>query len=157
MIFIFFKPLKLKEQNFVDVPQLELKNFTMYELTPEGLQTYMLGSSGTKYDNRFIVKNVDYTDKSPEYIANMKADEGIYKDDMVILKNNVLYTRDNGFEFQTQKLVYDKNSSEAISDVGYTAHLGDNVVKGTYIKYNNKLNRVYSKNIDATYQLQERE
>lgn len=157
MIFLFFKPLKLKEQNFVDVPQIELKKFTMYELTPEGLQTYMLGSSGTKYDDRFIVKNVDYTDRTPEYIANMQADEGIYKDDKVVLKNNVLYTRDNGFMFQTQKLVYDKKSSEAISDAGYIAHLGDNVVKGTFIKYNNKLNRVYSKNIDATYQLQERE
>ncbi len=156
MIFLFFKPLELKEQNFVDVPQLELKQFTMYEFTPYGLQTYMLGSSGTKYDDKFIVKNVDYTDKSPKYMANMKADDGVYKDDIVTLKGNVFYTRDSGFEFHTQKLIYNKKSAEAVSDVGYTAYFGENVVKGSYIKYNNNLNRVYSKNIDAIYQLQER-
>ena len=156
MIFLFFKPLALKKQDFVNVPQLELEHFTMYEFTPFGLQTYMLGTSGTKYDDKFVVKNVDYTDKSPKYMANMQADKGVYQNDIVALTGNVFYTRDSGFEFQTQKLVYNKKTAEAISDVGYTAFFGENIVKGSYIKYNNNLNRVYSKNIDATYQLQER-
>ena len=155
MIFLFFKPLKLKEQHFVDVPQLELKNFTMYEFTPFGLQTYMLGSSGTKYDDRFIVKDIDYTDKSPKYIANMQAQKGIYKNNIVTLEGNVTYSRNNGFQFFTQKLVYNKKTSQAVSNVGYTAKIGKNIVKGSYIRYNNKLNKIYSKNIDAIYQLQE--
>jgi len=155
MIFLFFKPLKLKEQHFVDVPQLELKHFTMYEFTPVGLQTYMLGASGTKYDDKFIVKGIDYTDKSPKYIANMQAQKGIYKNDIVTLEGNVTYSRDNGFHFFTQKLVYNKKTSQAVSNVGYTAKIGENKIEGTYIKYNNKFNRVYSKNIDAIYQLKE--
>ena len=154
MIFLFFKPLKLKEQHFVNVPQLELKDFTMYEFTPFGLQTYMIGLSGTKYDDRFIVKDIDYTDKSPKYIANMQAQKGIYKNDIVTLEGNVTYSRDNGFYFFTQKLVYNKKTSQAVSNVGYTANIGKNIVKGSYIKYSNKLNKVYSKNIDAIYQLQ---
>jgi len=155
MIFFLFKPLALKEQSFIDVPQIELKKFTMYEFSPYGLQTYMLGESGTKYDDRLVVENIDYTDKSEDYIANMKADRGQYKEDIVNLKGNVFYTRNSGFGFKTQKLIYNKKTSEAISDVGYTAYIGDNVVKGSYIKYNNVLNKVYSKQIDATYQLQE--
>lgn len=155
MIFFLFKPLTLKEQSFINVPQIELKEFTMYEFSPFGLQTYMVGESGTKYDDRFIVKNIDYTDKSQDYIANMKADRGQYKEDIVNLKGNVFYTRDDGFRFQTQKLIYNKKTSEAISDVGYTAYIGDNSVKGSYIRYNNVSNKIYSKQIDATYQLQE--
>jgi len=155
MIFFLFKPLALKEQSFIDVPQIELKEFTMYEFSPYGLQTLMLGKSGTKYDDRFVVKNIDYTDKSQDYIANMKADRGQYKENIVNLEGNVFYTRNNGFGFKTQKLNYNKKTSEAISDVGYTAYIGDNTVKGSYIKYNNVQNKVYSKQIDATYQLQE--
>jgi hypothetical protein len=117
----------------------------------------MTGESGTKYDDRFIVEDIDYIDKSPQYIANMQAKKGIYKDDVVLLENDVLYTRDSGFEFHTQKLHYDKKKALAISDVGYTAYLGKNSITGSYIRYNNKFNRVYSKNIDAIYQLQERE
>ena len=127
----------------------------MYEFTSFGLQTYMLGASGTKYDDRFIVKDIDYTNKSPKYIANMHAQEGIYKNDIVILEGNVTYSRDNGFQFLTQKLVYNKKTSQAVSNVGYTAKIGKNVVSGSYIRYNNKLNKIYSKNIDAIYQLQE--
>jgi len=155
MIFFFFKPLKLKEQHFIDVPQLELQEFRVYGFTSFGLQTYMTGLSGIKYKDRIIVKDIDYTDKSPTYKANMKAQEGIYKNDIITLKGNVIYSRDNGFQFFTQKLVYNKKTSEAVSNVGYTANIKKNRLKGTYIKYNNKLNRVYSKNIDAIYQLQE--
>jgi len=33
--------------------------------------------------------------------------------------------------------------------------MNDSVIKGTYIKYNNDTNRIYSKNITAKIQLQE--
>ncbi len=137
------------------MPQLEVKNFTLYELVQNGLKTFMVGSSATKYDDRFIVEDINYTDRSEKYMANMRAKEGIYKNDKVILTGDVVYSRENGFILQTQKIIYDKNSSVAISDVGYTAKMGENVVHGTYIKYNNLLNKVYSKNINAIYQLQE--
>jgi len=134
---------------------LELEQFTMYEFTPYGLKTLMFGQSGTKYNERFVVKKMDYTDKSQDYIANMKADNGLYQNELVTLLGHVVYSRSNGFVFTTEKLTYNKKSSVAISNVGYTAYIGDNIVEGSYIKYNNILNKIYSKNIDATYQLQE--
>jgi hypothetical protein len=157
MIFLFFKPLDIKHQEFIDVPQLEVKEFTMYELIRNGLKTFMVGSSATKYDDRFIIEDMNYTDKSEEYTANMRAKKGVYKDDKVTLTDDVVYSRENGFVFQTQKVVYDKNNSTAVSDVGYTARVGENIVHGSYIKYNNLLNKVYSKNIEAIYQLKESE
>ncbi|SFV68768.1 hypothetical protein MNB_SM-5-349 [hydrothermal vent metagenome] len=154
MIFLFFKPLKLKEHHFVDLPQVELQEFRMYLFTPLGLETYMVGSKGLKYEDRFIIKDINYTDKSSQYRVNMRAKEGIYKDDIITLQGDVVYSRDDGFEFLTQKLLYNKKSDEAISSVGYSARIGNNRVKGSYIRYNNRLNRVFSKNIDAIYQLE---
>lgn len=141
----------------MDVPLFELKDFTMYELDTSGLHTIMLGSSATRYSNRYTVKDIDYTDnEKEEYIANMKSDKGIYKNDIVTLTGNVTYVRDDGLTFKTQKAVYNKKSSDVVSDVGYVAYLNDSVIRGSYIKYNNEKNRIFSKDVRAKIQLQER-
>ena len=141
----------------MDVPLFELKDFTMYELDRSGLHTIMLGSSATRYADRYTVKNIDYTDnEKEEYIANMKADNGIYKNDFVTLTGNVEYVRDDGLTFKTQKAIYNKKTSNVVSDVGYVAYMNESTVRGSYIKYNNEKNRIFSKNVTAKIQLQER-
>ncbi|SFV55865.1 hypothetical protein MNB_SM-6-843 [hydrothermal vent metagenome] len=117
----------------------------------------MLGSAATRYSNRYTVQNIDYTDnEKEEYIANMKAQHGIYKDNIVTLSGNVAYVRDDGLTFKTQKAVYKKKTSSVVSDVGYVAYLNDSIIKGSYIRYNNKKNRIFSKNVRAKIELQER-
>jgi len=139
----------------VDVPLFELKDFTLYELDRVGLHTIMLGSEATRYTNRYTVKDMDYTDSSKGYIANMKADSGVYKNDFVTLLGNVAYRRDDGLTFKTQKATYNKKTSIAQSTVGYIANFNESVLHGSYIQYNNEKNRIFSKNVQATIQLQE--
>jgi LPS export ABC transporter protein LptC len=155
-IYAFFKPLNIKQQAFVDVPLFEIKDFTMYELDRVGLQTIMVGSEAVRYSNRYKIINMDYTDNEKEYIANMKADKGIYKDDLVTLSGNVEYIRDDGLTFETKKATYNRKTSDVISDVGYIAYLNESTIKGSYIRYNNDKNKIYSKNVRAKIQLQER-
>ncbi len=154
-IYVFFKPLNIKQQAFVDVPLFEIQDFTMYELDRSGLQTIMLGSEAVRYSNRYTIKNMDYTDNEKSYIANMKADDGIYKNDIVTLNGNIEYIRDDGLTFKTQKATYNRKNSNVISNVGYVAYLNDSIVKGSYIRYNNKKNKIFSKNVRAKIQLQE--
>jgi LPS export ABC transporter protein LptC len=154
-IYVFFKPLHIKQQKFGDVPLFELSDFTMYELNKKGLDTIMTGSTATRYSNRYKVDNINYTDNRDAYVANMKADRGVYKNDIVTLNGNVEYKRDDGLTFETQKATYNKKSSDIISKVGYVAYLNDSIVRGTYIKYNNKKDIIFSKNVVAKIQLQE--
>jgi lipopolysaccharide assembly outer membrane protein LptD (OstA) len=137
------------------VPLFEIKDFTMYELDRSSLQTIMVGSEAVRYSNRYRIKNMDYTDNEKEYIANMKADDGVYKDDFVTLRGHVEYVRDDGLTFKTKKATYNKKTSDVVSDVGYVAYLNDSVVRGSYIRYNNDKNKIYSKNVRAKIQLQE--
>jgi hypothetical protein len=116
----------------------------------------MQGSSATRYKNRYVVQDINYTDNSREYRANMKAKDGLYKNDIVTLKKDVHYQREDGISFETQKLIYNKKKAIAQSNVGYIAHFNDSIVKGSYIRYNNKNNTIYSKNVTAKIQLQER-
>ena len=155
-IFFLFKPMEIKKQKFIDVPLFELTSFTLHELNRVGLQTVMTGDSAVRYADRYSVKNIDYTDNSKEYIANMRAKQGLYKDKIVELEDNVVYSREDGFTFQTSKIVYDKNTTIAVADADYVSYRDKNIVKGSFVKYNNALNRVESKNVTATYQLKAR-
>jgi len=158
MIFFFFKPLEIKERVFKETPIFEFKNFTMYELDTKGLTTKMLGSSAAKYEDRYVVKDINYTDNSPEYKANMVAKNGVFqeKEHTIYLDKNVTYTslNKNRFVFQTQKATYNTKTSVVVSDTNYTISFDYGYIQGTYIKYNALVNRVFSKNVQAKYTIQ---
>ncbi len=155
-IFFLFKPMNITKQKFIDVPLFELTSFTLHELDRVGLQTVMTGDSAIRYADRYSVVNIDYTDNSKEYIANMRAKQGLYKDDVVELEDDVVYFREDGFTFQAEKVVYDKKTTIAVADTQYVSYKDKNIIKGSFVKYNNALNRVESRNVTATYQLKAR-
>jgi len=148
--------MNIKKQKFIDVPLFELTSFTLHELDRVGLQTVMTGDSAIRYADRYSVVNIDYTDNSKEYIANMRAKQGLYKDDVVELEDDVVYSREDGFTFQAEKVVYDKKTTIAVADTQYVSYKDKNIIKGSFVKYNNALNRVESRNVTATYQLKAR-
>ena len=155
-IYFLFEPMHIKKQKFVDVPLFELTSFTLHELNRVGLQTIMSGKSAIRYSDRYSVVNIDYTDNSKEYIANMKARSGLYKDEIVELEDDVIYSREDGFTFETSRVVYDKKSTIAVADADYVSYRDKNIVNGSFVKYNNSLNTIESKNVTATYQLKAR-
>jgi len=73
------------------------------------------------------------------------------------LDTNVTYTslQKGHFRFKTPSAVYDTKKSLVVSDANYTIILDYGKIWGTFIKYDGLKNKVYSKNIDAIYQLQE--
>ncbi|WP_310441477.1 LPS export ABC transporter periplasmic protein LptC [Sulfurimonas sp.] len=154
MILFLFKPLEIKEQSFVDVPLFSISSFRMYEFDSKGLITLMNGTSATKYKDRYSVEKIDYTDNSKEYMANMKSNNGVYENDAVYLEGDILYIREDGLTFETQKATYDKKTSIATADGNYVLYRGANRVTGKELKYNNSLDKIQSKNVTVKYQLE---
>jgi len=147
--------MKIEQKQFGEIPLLELSSFTLYELDTTGLRTIMRGSSALRYKNRYVVNDIDYIDNSREYLANMQAKNGVYKNDIITLTKDVAYTREDGLSFDTQKLTYNKTKAIAVSNVGYIAHKGKDTFEGRYIRYDNKKNRIFSKDVTAKIQLEE--
>jgi len=155
MIYLVFQPLDLKKQEFVEVPLFEIKGFTMYELDTKGLKTILFGTDSKRYSDRYTVENVNYTDSSKLYIANMKADHGIYKDENIFLKDNVTYAREDGLTFESDMADYYKKSGIISTDMDFIIMQGENNAIGTSLEYNNITNKIKAKKIKAIYQLQE--
>lgn len=152
-IFFGFKPLHVDSKTEKEVPQFEIKNFVLYELDANSLQTFMIGSNAKKYKDRYTVKNIDYTDNGKDFIANIKAKNGLYKGDIINLNNDVKYVREDGLNFTTQHIVYNKKTKVAVADTNYTLVQNKNIMKGSYLRYDNFHKTMKSKNIDAIYQI----
>jgi len=129
--------------------------FTMYELNNRGLETLMIGTKGIRYSNRYTVKDIDYTDNSRNYKANMRADFGVYKNDIVNLDGNVFYSREDGLDFETQKVLYNKKTAIAYVNQDYVSYRDKNRVTGTSLEYNNLLNQSKSTDVVANYKIEE--
>ena len=148
--------MDIKKQDFDDVPLFELTSFTLHELNRAGLQTVMTGNSAIRYKDRYSVLDIDYTDNSKEYIANMRAKQGLYRDEIIELAEDVMYSREDGLTFETSKATYNKKTNIATIDADYTSYQDKNILNGSFVKYNNSLNKIESKNVTAIYQLKAR-
>lgn len=155
-IFFGFQPLNITQKDFGEIPVFELDDFKLIELNSKGLTTVMDGTEGVRYTNRYLVYNIDYTDNTKEYLANMTADQGLYKGNIIKLDGNIAYKRKDGLIFKTQEATYDKKTNTVTSPLTYTSKIGKHEARGSNIQYNNALGIVKSKNITMNYKLKER-
>jgi len=155
MIFVLFKPLDIKKREFVDVPIFEVNLFSVYELDRDGLNDVVIGDKGIRYEDRYRFFNINYTDKTKEYISNIKADNGLYKGDVFVFDGNVNYVRDDGLNFKTQKIRYNKATTVVSTDTDFVAYIGENRVVGTSLVYDKTSKKLRSKDVRATYQIAE--
>ncbi|MBL1243927.1 MAG: LPS export ABC transporter periplasmic protein LptC [Sulfurimonas sp.] len=155
LIYIFFQPLKIKQQEFDDVPLLTMGNFVMYELQSTGLQTIMAGTKALRYTERYIVNDVNFTDNSKEFMSNMQADNGIYKDNIVDLKGNVVYKREDGLTFKSDTLNYNTINAIAKTQDDYLAYRNKNSMRGASFVYDSINNTMSSEKVIVKYQLEE--
>ena len=61
-VFLFFKPIKTAPAPTKEVAQLELINFTLYSMKPEGVENVLAGSLGQRFEDRYEVTNVTFSD-----------------------------------------------------------------------------------------------
>ena len=156
MIYTMFKPMKIKQQEVGAIPLFELATFTMYELNNKGLVSIILGTNAVRYNDRYTIQNINYTDNSREYIANIKANQGVYKDNIIDLKGDVVYTREDGLVFKTQVATYNQKTSIANASGDYVSYRNSDKITGNSLEYNNILDTVKSKNVVAKYNIEEK-
>lgn len=154
-IYMFFKPLYIQKKNFGNIPVFELKDFELYELNTSGLTTLMTGKSATKYEDKYIVKSINFTDNSKSKLMSVKADNGIYKEDNISLAGSIELFQEDGFTFKTEHAFYNRKNSILNIDTNYTARKRNDKFSGSSLIYNNLLDKIKSKNIYIIYQLEE--
>jgi LPS export ABC transporter protein LptC len=153
-ILYFFKPMHVQDAVKGEVAQLELRNFTLYEIGVNGLKDIMIGRNGLRFDNRIEVKDIDYTDSSRMLQNNLQADFGVYNNkDLITLEGNVRYYREDGLKFSTNRAIIDQNR-ETITTFGpFTLEKLSEKAVGMDLFYDNKNGRSNATDVTGLFDL----
>ncbi|MGB5965420.1 MAG: LPS export ABC transporter periplasmic protein LptC [Sulfurimonadaceae bacterium] len=157
-ILLFFQPVPIKNtmKDNVEVAELELRNFTLYELGVDGLKDIMIGHYGFRYGDRIEVEEIDYTDNTGTLRNNLQADFGVYNNkDLITLEGNVRYYREDGMQFRTNKAVINQ-IDESITAIGpFTMDKQTDNVVGTDLFYDSKNGLIKAKDVTGFFTLTE--
>lgn len=153
-IWIFFQPKHTQYQETGEIPQLELHNFTLYEVNQTGLKNILAGREGYRYEDRLEVNDINYTDSTKVLKNNITAKFGIYDNvDIITLKGNVRYYREDGLSFQTQEARISQSKELITTDGAFVIQRGKDLFRGTKLFYDYQNSDIKAKRVSGVYTL----
>ena len=151
-IYLFFKPLDIKQVDTKkDIPLFEVNDFTMYDISKEKVVDISTGKKAFRYKDRYKLNDFALTDNSNEYLVAISANEGLYKNEIITLEGDVVYSQSDGLEFKSQKVFYNRKKGYLETKVPYIATQGESRVVGSYLYHDINKKITKSKNVDAIY------
>ena len=154
-IFLFFKPLHIVvAKSNKEIPQAELRNYTLYELDTTKMIDLMQGSEALYFKNKEILKDFVFIDNSHKELMTLSAKEGQSKHFLIELQKDVRYTKGEGFELKTQHLLYDRKKGIVWNDVAFVVEMNGSVFQGSKLYYDLNKRIFKAKNVEIIYKVE---
>ncbi len=154
-VYFFLRPMNIQQKLPKEIAQLELLDFSMYELNATSLKSVLKGESGKRYINRYEVEHVTYIDNTKDFREEMSAGYGLYKDNVIALENSVHFKREDGLEFISDEAKYDQNHSIATTEGKFKIKNPFGWVVGHKLYYNSTINYAKASKVNGLYDLKE--
>lgn len=154
-VFAFFKPLHVQIEAPKELAQIELNDFIVHEINPRGVKTILGGTHAQRFEDRYVVDDINLTDRSEQHIENMRADFGVYKASMITLDDHIRFTRDDGIVFEADHATYDLNKSIVRVPGPFVMWQDQDKIKGQDLIYNSKSGDISAKRVKGLYGIKE--
>jgi len=155
-VFVFFKPLKVAVAKPEELAQIELDRFVIHEVTSDGVKTIMGGTHAQRFEDRYVVNDLNLTDRSEEHIENMHAQKGTYQEPMIYLHKDVRYTRDDGIRFESDDVEYNRTSGQMRANGPFVFWQSRDRLDGQDLFYNSISGDITAKSISGNYYLKDK-
>jgi LPS export ABC transporter protein LptC len=152
-MFEYFLPHDIKNNDMKEVPQFELNNFIIYEISPLRINRFFEGEHGLHYSDRYVINNAKFTNNERAILESIRADNALYKGDVVKLNGDVHYVRSDGLDFYSKEGLYDQKNGFLKTDEAFKITKEGNSISGIHLDYNLNLDTVLADQIQGTYQL----
>lgn len=113
--------------------ELELEVATFSEVNSKGKISQAQAVSGVQENGVLSLNNVSY---SGDKLELLKADKAVYDGNISTLTGNVFLKQKKGFEYTTEKAIYDINSQFVYIPNSFVAKMNENSMHGKNLKYN---------------------
>lgn len=152
-MFSYFKPTNSIQAKAAEVPQFELDQFVIYEISSRRIDHFFEGEHGKRFSDRYEATGAKFTNNERSLLESIRANRALYKDDVVSLMGNVHYSRADGLQFRSNEGVYNLKESFVKTDGAFTITKNQNSVQGTSLYYDLTGDTVSADQIRASYQL----
>jgi hypothetical protein len=149
----YFKPTMFKEETKEEVPKFELESFVVYEISSLGIDRFFEGKYGKRFEDRYEVSSAKFSNNSRTLFESIRANNALYKDDVIALNGDVHYVREDGLQFRSHEGQYDTLHSLVTTRGKFVITQNNNRVDGTQLQLNTKSHTVSANAVSGSYQL----
>ncbi|MBN2896346.1 MAG: hypothetical protein JXK05_10720 [Campylobacterales bacterium] len=150
-VYLFFKPTQQMAGAPIEVAQLSLKEFTLYELGFERLVRMLQGSAAERFEDHYEIQDLHVADRSGGLEQELRSRYGRYANDVVWLEGGVAYARADGMAFHSEEASYDINRSLVQTVGAFRVNMQENVIEGERLYLNTKERFMSASSIKAHY------
>lgn len=152
-MFGYFNPSSPVQAKTAEVPQFELDDFVIYEISSTRIDHFFEGEHGKRFSDRYEVEGAKFTNNEKALLESIRANSALYKEDVVYLNGNVHYARADGLQFRSNEGTYDQKHSFVKTNGAFTITKEQNIINGTGLYYDLTLDTVSAQQIRGSYQL----
>jgi len=155
-LLVFLKPQEYQKNSQEHTAQLEIEDFSIYEINKEGVQSVVSGTLARQYVDYYEVENAHYIENKNHLGEHLYADLGKFEKEIAYLNENVRYFREDGLSFESDHAVYDTQKELLYIPKSFILTQNENIIYGNELKYNVKTGKMSAEKIDANYYLEEK-
>lgn len=155
-LLILLKPQEYQKAGNGKIPQMEIEDFTLYELNKEGVKSVVSGTLGRQYKTYYEVENAHYVENKNRLGEHLYADKGKFEKNIAYLNDNVRYFREDGLSFESDHAIYDTSKELLYVPKRFILTQNENIIYGNELHYNAKNGKITAQQIDANYYLEEK-
>ncbi|MDO9208851.1 MAG: LPS export ABC transporter periplasmic protein LptC [Sulfuricurvum sp.] len=152
-MFGYFKPHEKQQYEAQEVPQFELEQFVIYEITSSKIDHFFEGEHGKHFENRYEISGAKFTNNAKPLLESIRADEALYKEDVITLKGHVHYSRADGLAFRSSEGIYDQNRSLIQTKGPFVITKDQHRIEGSRLNYDLVHDTTSADQVRGSYQL----
>ena len=123
------------------------RDFSLFELKVGSEGKKVFAHEAIKHTNYLDLREVNLSDENGHNIISTRA---VYEDDAVFMKDDIVFTRNDGLKFTTKDLSYDFAKEEIETFAPFLLEFNGNSIEGDNLKYNMKNREISADNIEAS-------
>jgi hypothetical protein len=138
------------------IAQLEIEDFTVYELNVKGVKSVLGGTVGRQFSTYYEVENAHYVENKKKLSEHLYADIGKFEKDIAYLDENVRYFREDGLSFESDHAVYNTKKESLYIPESFILTHNENIIYGQELHYDAASGEISAQKVDANYYLEDK-
>lgn len=150
LFLLFQDPYVIEKKSNQNVPEIIMQNVKNFELTDSGVLSFLQSKIVRRYKTHDEFEDVSMLKKNPNgLIDSVNAKLGVLRNNDLLLKKDVRYSRNDGLSLESQEVFYNLKTKVLSSNVDFKLSNQNGVSYGSSFIYDSDKGMIQAQNIKA--------